>query len=221
MATLKTKDIIAKIDEFFESEFLPEEKSDWKRAMKKTATFDNISQRTFLECGRTTDTIITLNGKYNWRVYRDKKEEQENVFVIDDGEEVLLLSIGNPLIPINKVEFGINLKMPCFSEDVSVGFVFWVNEEDYSDESRISGESIGHGAIIGLEDEMFKLGYSVDYEAEGEGVFYKFKEGSTFEETKDPDNRISFTDVEVIKDILINRFGMTHDPELDEYIHVD
>ena len=76
-------------------------------------------------------------------------------------------------------------------------------------------------AIIGLEDEMFKLGYSVDYEAEGEGVFYKFKEGSTFEETKDPDNRISFTDFEVIKDILINRFGMTHDPELDEYIHVN
>jgi len=48
MVKLKTKDIIAKIDEFFESEFLPEEKSDWKRAMKKTATFDNISQRTLL-----------------------------------------------------------------------------------------------------------------------------------------------------------------------------
>ena len=45
MVKLKTKDIIAKIDEFFESEFLPEEKSDWKRAMKKTATFDNISPR--------------------------------------------------------------------------------------------------------------------------------------------------------------------------------
>ena len=40
MAKLKTKDIIAKIDEFFESEFLPEEKSDWKRVMKKTVTFD-------------------------------------------------------------------------------------------------------------------------------------------------------------------------------------
>lgn len=189
----------------------------WKRLTKRKFEYKNVTAKIFSE-GKYE--FVPLNGKLNWRVYRDSDFQTDAVIVIDDGEEIKLMTMGEEVLPSSCFQFGAYFSEEC--ETVGFTVIFKEEFEDsFPDDSCIYGDNLREESIAGLEKMMNDSGFI--FESDRENVFSvmkKFSEsGKEIMESAALGNLIDHvlleSDVDLIKG-LIEDFGLEHNDEIDE-----
>ncbi len=126
-------------------------KYNWKRVTKRKFNYNDVKIKT------EDDGIISINGKLNWRAYMDY-EETEPVFIIDDGENILLME-EESMLPASCFNFFI---FNAEEEKKSSGRLgFFVNykpefEDAFNEDLNLFPDDIREYTILGLEDLFVK-----------------------------------------------------------------
>lgn len=211
MAKITTAVVKAALDEKYG-------KLKWRRLTKRKFEYKNVVA---MPDGSEGESVL-LNGKLNWRIYRDSEFESEAIFVIDDGEKILLMTESAETLPSSCFEFGAYYA----SEMDTLGFFVKFKpefEDAFNEDAEIYGDNLREYSIAGLQDLFEKSNMILENEQEcmfgvynsqneaGQSLMEAIQSGSfdtlTFEDTKE--------NIEMLKKMLVD-FGMKFNPDLTE-----
>lgn len=139
---------------------------DWKRVTKRKFEYKNV----ILTDVNGNDFVI--DGKLNWRAYMDY-EETEPVFIIDNGEELLLAEEELPMLPASCFQYffykgGVN------PNDLGI---FVEYKEKFQDvfpmDLEIAEDDIREYTILGFNDFFKRHNIQISCEQENTFSFYE------------------------------------------------